>query len=101
MKVVYTAKAQQDLEQAFNWYEHQLSGLGRQFLHQVEQVIKRMAQFPEMYPCVYQFESQCFRRAVLKQFPFVLFYTVESSEIVIHAIFDCRQSPSHYFMEEE
>ncbi len=101
MNVVYTASAKQDLEQAFNWYENQLLGLGKQFLHQVEQVIKRMVHFPEIYPCVYQFESQCFRRAILKQFPYVMFYTIELDEIVIHAVFDSRQFPNRYFMKEE
>lgn len=34
-----------------------------------------------------------FRRALVRRFPFSVFYTIEDKEIVVHAIFDNRQDP--------
>jgi len=34
-----------------------------------------------------------FRRALLRKFPFSVFYTIEKDDIILHAVFDNRQSP--------
>lgn len=89
MKVVYTERARKDLEIAFAWYEKQNPGLGLEFLDSVEFTIKSI----EHRPHLYAINHSQFRRALLRRFPFAIFYTLEQHSIVIHAVFDCRQDP--------
>jgi len=89
MKLRYTEIAKDDIELAFVWYERKRRGLGFEFLDCVENAVKSMAENPEMY----KFTSSIFRGCVIRRFPFSIFYTIESSEIVVHSVFDNRQDP--------
>lgn len=88
MTPYYTEKAKQDLEIAFSWYETQKHGLGIEFLDCIEATIETIIGNPDLYPKCHRH----FRRALIRRFPFSIFYTVETS-LIIHAIFDNRQDP--------
>lgn len=90
MRVRYTERAKDDLQIAFQWYESQLRGLGLEFLNCVEAVIKTIQDMPKLYAK----HHADFRRALVRRFPFSIFYTIEKEEIVLHAIFDNRQDPA-------
>ncbi len=65
------------------------SGLGFEFLDCVEASVKRILERPRLSRVYYL----NFRGAVIRRFPFTIFYTIEQEAIVIHSIFDSRQSP--------
>lgn len=89
MMLRYTHRSKDDLDIAMAWYERQRRGLGFEFLDCVEVAIKSIAQSPELYRKYY---SQ-FRGCLVRRFPFIIFYTIEDDEIIVHSIFDCRQDP--------
>jgi len=89
MKLRYTARARKDIELAFVWYERQRRGLGFEFLDCVEAAVKLISENPKMYGIYYSY----FRGCVIRRFPFSIFYSVEDKEIVVHSVFDNRQSP--------
>jgi len=89
LKIRYTEKSAIDLETAFDWYQRQLSGLGHDFLDEVENSLQLILKYPESFPLVHKE----FRRSVVKRFPFSIYYTIESRIIIIHSIFDSRQDP--------
>ncbi len=89
MRLRYTGRAKAELETAFVWYEKQQQGLGHKFLDCVEEVIDSILQMPRLYAL--QYEN--LRRALVRRFPFSVFYTIEQNEIIIHAVFDNRQNP--------
>ncbi|MFZ2631274.1 MAG: type II toxin-antitoxin system RelE/ParE family toxin [Desulfosalsimonadaceae bacterium] len=89
MELRYTDRALADLEIAFQWYETQRRRLGFEFLDCVEASIETIQQMPELYAR----HHENFRRALVRRFPFSVFYTIEDKEIVVHAIFDNRQDP--------
>jgi plasmid stabilization system protein ParE len=89
MNLRYTDRAKDDLELAFAWYERQRRGLGFEFLDCVENSVKLILENPEMYNVYYS----DFRGSVIRRFPFTVFYTLEESEVVVHSVFDSRQSP--------
>ncbi|MCG6869530.1 MAG: type II toxin-antitoxin system RelE/ParE family toxin [Gammaproteobacteria bacterium] len=89
MKLHYTARAREDLELAFAWYERQRRGLGFDFLDCIETAVKSILEHPEMYRAVYS----TFRGCVVRRFPFSVFYTIEGADVVVHAVFDNRQDP--------
>jgi len=90
MKLYYTSRAKFDLESAFFWYENQQRGLGMKFLDSIEKSTKLILDFPEMFRIIYL----SFRRCVILNFPFSIFYTIEEDSIIIHAIFNNRQDPN-------
>jgi toxin ParE1/3/4 len=90
MKLRYTSRAGNDLIIAFEWYEKQRRGLGFEFLDCVEAVIETIQQMPQLYAN----HHNHFRRALIRRFPFSIFYTMEEKTLVVHAIFDNRQNPA-------
>jgi len=89
MKLRYTERAKDDVELAFVWYERQRRGLGFEFLDCVENAVKSILENPEMCRVLYS----SFKGYVVRRFPFTVFYTIESTEIVIHSVFSNRQDP--------
>ncbi len=85
----YTDRAKDDVELAFAWYERQRRGLGFEFLDCVEIAVKSILENPEMYRINYS----SFRGCLIRRFPFLVFYTAEDAEIVVHSVFDNRQDP--------
>lgn len=82
-------EARDDIEQASTWYERQRPGLGDNFLEQVLDALDRIAENPETYPVVHRQT----RRAVLRRFPFGVFYRVEVDAIVVIAIMHGSRDP--------
>ena len=89
MNLRYTEIAEADVDIAMAWYENQRRGLGLEFLDCVEEATARIVEFPTLYSIKYDH----FRAAMVRKFPFSVFYTIEKSEIIVHAVFDNRQDP--------
>jgi len=89
MNLRYTDRSIDDLEIAFQWYETQRRRLGFEFLDCVEASNETIQKMPELFAK----HHEHFRRALVRRFPFSVFYTIEDKEIVVHAIFDNRQDP--------
>jgi toxin ParE1/3/4 len=89
VKLSYTKRAIIDIDIAMGWYESQRNGLGLEFLECIAVTINRIVENPKLYPV----KHRRFRSAVTRKFPFSIFYTVEKSEVVVHAVFDNRQDP--------
>ena len=89
MNLSYTERAKVDVELAFYWYEKQRDGLGFDFLDCIENGVKSILDNPK----IYQINYSNFRCCVIRRFPFCIFYTIEKTEIVVHSVFDSRQSP--------
>lgn len=90
MKPRYTNRAKDDLELAFVWYEQQRYGLGHEFLDCVQASVATIVAMPKLFAR----HHENFRRALIRRFPFAIFYTIEGEGIVIHAVFDNRQDPA-------
>ncbi len=84
--------ARQDIADALTWYEEQLPGLGLEFLRCIDAVLDSVQRHPLMYPTVLAH----YRRAVIRRFPYVLFYDVEPARIVVYAVFHCSQDPAKW-----
>jgi plasmid stabilization system protein ParE len=84
--------ARQDIADALAWYEQQTRGLGREFLRCIDATTISIQRHPQMYPPV----LDRYRRAVVRRFPYVIFYAVEPERIVIYAVFHCSQDPDKW-----
>src|SRR3954447_20676586 len=89
LPVVLMPEAEAEFDGAADWYEQQ-AGLGAAFTASVREVLNRIAGFPQMHQVVYQ----DIRRAVVRRFPYSVFYRVEPNRVTVIAVFDNRRDPS-------
>lgn len=90
--VRYKASARADVEAAAVWYESQGPGLGTQFLRSVADAAERVAHEPELYAML----RPPVRRAVMRRFPYALFYLFEAGEVVVLACMHHRRAPRRW-----
>ncbi|HVM61826.1 MAG TPA: type II toxin-antitoxin system RelE/ParE family toxin [Verrucomicrobiae bacterium] len=89
-RLVLRPEARHELEQAVEWYETQLPDLGRQFRAEVYRAFDNIVARPEIYPK----SHETARKAVLRRFPYLVFYLVETNRIVVVAIFHAKRNPA-------
>lgn len=85
-------EAEQDLLEAAFWYEEQRPGIGVQFLDEVLTIFSGIAEAPLMYPTVHRDT----RRALMRRFPFGVYYRVENAAIVVVAVMHGSRDPRRW-----
>lgn len=88
-KIIIKAEARAEIINAFEWYESQLAGLGTKFKSELEYYLKRIQSNPELFQNVYK----DFQHAVLKKFPFRIFFTINGTTIFIFGVFHTKRNP--------
>ena len=92
MNVTLRQEAEEDLKDAALWYEGHRSGLGGDFLDEVQRVIGLIEHNPQSYPRVH---GEIYR-AVISRFPFGMFYLVEGESAVVLAIMHASRDPNSW-----
>jgi plasmid stabilization system protein ParE len=90
--VIFTAEADDDVVESYDWYESREPGLGEEFLRSIEACIRGIQRYPEMYPIA----IDEFRRAPIRRFPFEIFYEPTADTIIIYSVFHCSQDPQKW-----
>ena len=89
--VIFTPAAREELIEAHDWYERGVTGLGRRFRQAVDVLVERMSQNPRQFPVVFK----NVRRALLRRFPYSLFFVIETDETLsVIACFHASRNPS-------
>lgn len=89
-RLIIRPEAEAELEEAFVWYEQQVTGLGSQFLIALDASINALRRNPFQYPIVYK----NIRRALIRRFPYQVFYVLNDMQIIIIAVFHGMRNPS-------
>src|ERR1700722_7483435 len=89
LSVKLTPAAKADVNDAYDWYESILPGLGAQFNEEVVAAISRIEANPRMTAPVFE----DVRRVLLRKFPYVLFFHVETEAVYIIACFHGSRDP--------
>jgi plasmid stabilization system protein ParE len=89
MKIELKERAVGDVRAAIDWYNTRRELLGFEFLDELNDVLRATAEHPLMYQVV---EDEV-RRALLKRFPFSVYYIPESGKLVVLAVLHTRQHP--------
>ncbi|MBI4512405.1 MAG: type II toxin-antitoxin system RelE/ParE family toxin [Deltaproteobacteria bacterium] len=84
--------AEADLTETYAWYEEQRTGLGREFLGEVEATFARIVEAPLRYPLVHREV----RRVLTKRFPFAVFYIADAERVVIVAVLNQARDPERW-----
>ena len=90
-RVTYHPEAEAELYKSIIWYEETLSGLGREFLKEVENITHHL----NLHPFIYSKRKKNYREAVLRKFPYIIVYKINSrsKEVHIMYVFHTSQHP--------
>ncbi|HEX3108306.1 MAG TPA: type II toxin-antitoxin system RelE/ParE family toxin [Thermoanaerobaculia bacterium] len=88
-RIIVRRLAERDLEDAEDWYNGQQSGLGIEFRDTIGDLFGRLAENPRIYPRVYGEVH----RAVLRRFPYLVYFVIEHSDVIVLAVLDGRRDP--------
>jgi len=79
-----------DVEAAFAWYENKRLGLGQEFLAELRAAYDRLAEGPYRYPVL----RGEIRRALLKRFPYGVYFAVQGEVVV--AVLHAGRDPAEW-----
>lgn len=82
-------RALSDIREAYEWYEEQSAGLGGAFIRAVDASLQNISEYPESSPVV----IEKVRRAILRRFPYGVFYLFEEDTITILALYHTSRDP--------
>ncbi|MCF8156204.1 MAG: type II toxin-antitoxin system RelE/ParE family toxin [Rhodoferax sp.] len=85
-------QAQSELDDAYDWYESQASGLGQRFLIEAAHAFGLIQRFPEAWHPL----SANTRRCRLKRFPYGVIYAVEGQDIIVIAVAHLHRKPGYW-----
>jgi toxin ParE1/3/4 len=81
-----------DVESAFDWYESEEPGLGMDFLEQLRAAYRRILE----NPLGYQELRSGIRRALTRQFPYAVYFSIEADTILILAVLHTARDPAEW-----
>lgn len=90
-KIAFTSNAEEDIYEAFSWYEDKQQGLGEQFLHCIEAGLSEI----KRNPFLFQVQYKQIRRTLIRRFPYGIFFLINeySNKIYIIAVFHAHRNP--------
>ncbi len=91
-KIKISEEAALDLDEAYQWYESQISQLGSEFIRVVDKNFTSIQQNPLAYPIIYN----NVRRKLLPRFNYGLFYLIQDDIIFILACFHVKRDPQQW-----
>ncbi len=91
LPLVFRRIARLELDESVSWYENKRVGLGNQFRIEIEKHLERIANQPQRFR---QIRGQV-RRAVLRRFPYCIYFLPEVDGIIVLAVFHSRRAPQN------
>jgi len=84
-------EAKSDIINGYKWYEGKRFGLGKEFIDEVEQILKYIEQYPNHYQIKYR---RKYREAILKRFPYLIIYEIIENLVVVYSVFPSKDNPN-------
>ncbi len=91
-EIIVRPEAAREVQEAFDWYEEKSEGLGLEFLRAADACLAGIKRNPLVAPVMHQ-ET---RRALLRKFPYALFYIVKEERIIVLACFHVKRDPADW-----
>jgi toxin ParE1/3/4 len=90
--LLITSDAEADIEDAVAWYQSISAGLDAEFTRVLEACFWAIRRNPDIYPVVHK----NVHRALLRKFPYAIFYFVFDDTVVILACFHMKRDPQDW-----
>ena len=91
-KLSIRKEAEADIAEAYQYYESCRTSLGSDFILCIEESIARIQKNPKQYKRIYK----NVRRALVRRFPYGVYYVIEQENISVIAVLNARKNPQHW-----
>ncbi len=92
MNVIFDDLANEEFNDAVEYYEFQIKGLGKRFKEEMIRALNTIKRFPEIGVV----EEGDIRRYLLHKFPYKILYSIEKDYLYIIAIAHMHREPSYW-----
>jgi plasmid stabilization system protein ParE len=92
VELIIAPEVELDLTEAHAWYEKRRAGLGEEFLTSVDACLERIRRQPEIYVIVHE----SYRRALIRRFPFAIFYEYVDEAVTVYSVFHTSRDPEKW-----
>ena len=92
LEVRYSPEALADVAEAFSWYQAQRPGLGWEFVGELEATLSLLQRMPQAGPEVHR----ALRRALLRRFPYAVYYALSPDRLQVRAVLHMRRHPRRW-----
>lgn len=92
MKCWFHPEARIEFLESVIYYESHQIGLGRRFLEDVEEAVRRIQLHPNMYRLV----GQAWRQCRIPRFPFGIIYRIKNRRIEVIAVMHLHRRPGYW-----
>jgi len=89
---IIAPEAEQDLCEAYAWYEERRFGLGEEFLSSVDACIQSICRNPEISEIVHE----SYRRALVRRFPYAVYYEYLDGLVTVYCVFHTARNPEKW-----
>ena len=90
--LILRQEAERDLVEAYKWYEEKVPGLGTDFLAIIERALESIQDNPARFPVIYR----NVRRALMRRFPYGIFYFLEGESIIVLGVMHTARNPTKW-----
>src|SRR5438105_7995511 len=91
-ELIIAPEAQQDLDDAYAGYESCRVRLGEEFLGSVDACVQGICRMPMMYAIVHE----NYHRALVRRFPYAIFYEYSDDRVTVYCVFQTTQDPDKW-----
>ena len=91
--LILTKRTQEDLDDAYQWYQDLNQGLGQESIRCVDAKLSEISRNPLHYQIVF---NKRVHRALTNRFPFSIYYVNEEDIITVFAILHQRRNPESW-----
>ncbi len=91
-KLVLAPEVKQDVCDAYAWYESKRVGLGDEFLDSIRGCLAAVAAMPHAWARV----LGEYRRALVRRFPYEVFYKHSADTVTVYAVFHTSRDPDRW-----
>lgn len=78
----FLSEASEEISETRFWYESQRSGLGEEFLSQLNHSLNEIQSRPLSFPLM----TATAHRAILRRFPYCIYFAVREDDLVVLAV---------------
>ena len=91
-RLTVSDRAALEIVEAYEWYQEQHPGLGFEFLEALDEQFQAIIQSPQLYAQIHR----GVRRALLRRFPYGVFYASKGEIISVLAVVRTSRSPRRW-----
>ncbi len=89
---LFTRPSELEMSEAVEWYAQKKYGLDTEFMRCIDETISRIQRNPQLFPIALKNS----RKALVKRFPYTIYYEIKGHIIMVLAVFHAKRNPENW-----